>query len=426
MTTTQNPVNETYFKPYNFVMTDGRRAYIDENGTFKTALDEVASATHQKVPLTWQQRCFPAAQLFDRVYDAAKLNVDCRTAESNVRLTPELTLPDGTSFTPSGLRSLMLFAGIPVKMQEWLAIYQYLPDLARFGNESLDRRELEWAEKGKAPRDFMVRMRKDAAGKLEVRAVLSSQYARFDNHTACQVIANALGGLEDVLVAHAWTNQDALSMDLLLPDELKDDPTNQWGVGFSFSNSEIGMGSFKLEPYVFRTLTRTGYRWGGFSTIVSVDQRHSGALDVSKLDVAVKRALGVALTEGRCMLDLLSMAQTIRINDASVVLAGLMKEAGLTRTDIEQAARHYLRGQRDPRTNDTAFGIVESIALAAEGSHGDRRMALECAAGRLVAPKLNSSLADMAKHWDDIEVTAGRKGDKDLIQDVRDILGGIK
>lgn len=421
---TQNPVNETYFKPYEFKIQNGLRAYVDANGTFRTALDEVADSTHPKVALTWRNICIPAALLFDSVLAASKCNVDIRTAESNVRLGEDLTLPDGTPFTINGLRSLMLFAGIPVKMQDWLSVYQYLPDLARFCNESLDRREIEWADKKKPARDFMVRMRKDGDGKHIVRAVLSSQYARFDNHQACEVVQDALGSLEDVLVSHGWTNQDAMMLDLILPDEMKDDPSSQWGVGFSFANNEIGSGSFSVEPYVFRTISRAGYRWGGFSTVVSVDQRHSGRIDYTRLRTDVKRAIDVALTEGRSMLKLLSMAQTVRIDDPAVVISGLIKEAGLTRQDVEQVAREYVKGQSDPKMNGTAFGIVESIAVTAGASHGDRRISLEGAAGRLVAPKLTSNIEALEKHWGDIESTAGRKGDKDTIQTVRDILDG--
>lgn len=424
--TTSTPVNETYFRPYDFKMTDGRRAYLDANGTFRTAFDETADAVHTKVAMDWRARCIPATSLFERVYDAAQHNVDVRTPESNVRITDTLTLPDGTGFTQGGLRGLMFFAGIPIKMQDWLMINQYLPDLARFCNESLDGRELEWAQKDKPARNFMVRMRKDEHGKHIVRAVLSGQYARFDNHEACKMVENALSTMDDVLVTHGWTDQDALKLDLLLPDTMKDDPTNQWGVGFSFSNNEIGGGTFSVEPYVFRSINRTGYRWGGFSTIVTVDQRHIGSINYDKLQRNVKRAIDIALTEGRSMLNLLSMAQSVRINDPAVVISGLTKEAKLTQSDVELVARKYVKGIGDPRTNGTAFGIVEAIAVAASEEHGERRVALEASAGRLVAPKLTSNVTDIEKHWGDIESTAERKGDKDVIQSIRDILSGAK
>lgn len=422
VTVTQNPVHETYFRPFDFALKDNRRAYVDANGTFRTSFDETADATHTKVAMDWRARCIPAGPLFERVAEVAKSNIDIRTAESNVRITGKLTLPDGTGFTQNGLRSLMLFAGIPIKMQDWLAIYEYLPDLARFCNEALDRREVDWSAKGKPAREFMVRMRKDEAGKHVVRAVLSGQYARFDNHEACNVVENALGTLDDVLVSHGWTNHDAMMLDLLLPDAMQDDPTSQWGVGFSFANNEIGSGTFSVEPYVFRTITRSGYRWGGFTTIVNVDQRHIGRINYGKLQADVKRAIDIALTEGRSMLKIMSFAQTISINDAAVVIAGLMKEVGLTRTDAELVARKYVKGLGDKRTNGTAFGIVDAIAVAASDAHGERRIALETAAGRLVAPKLNSGLHDIERHWGDVEATAVRKCDKDTLEAIREIL----
>lgn len=422
VTVTQNPIHETYFRPFDFDLENNRRAYVDANGTFRTAFDETADSTHTKVSKDWRARCIPAGPLFERVAEVAKSNIDIRTAESNVRITGDLTLPDGTGFTQNGLRSLMLFAGIPIKMQDWLAIYEYLPDLARFCNESLDRREVDWSAKGKPAREFMVRMRKDEHGKHVVRAVLSGQYARFDNHEACNVVENALGTLDNVLVSHGWTNHDAMMLDLLLPDALQDDPTSQWGVGFSFANNEIGSGTFSVEPYVFRTLTRSGYRWGGFTTIVNVDQRHIGRINYGKLQTDVKRAIDIALTEGRSMLKVMSIAQTISINDAAVVIAGLMKEVGLTRTDAELVARKYVKGLGDKRTNGTAFGIVDAIASAASDAHGERRTAMETAAGRLVAPNLNSGLHDIEKHWSGVEATAVRKCDKDTLEAIREIL----
>jgi len=424
---TSNAVTDTYFRPYDFQITDGARAYVDANGTFRTVFDEEADSKHSKVSAEWRQRCIPAADLFARVYSAAEHNLDIKTPESNVRITDKLTLPDGTGFTHNGLRSLMFFADIPVKMQDWLLMYeQYVPDLARYCNESLDRREIAWAERDKEPRSFLVRMRKQEDGKHIVRAVLSDKYARFDNHEACCMIENAIGNMDDVLVSHGWTNYDSIMMDLLLPDALKDAPSSQWGVGFSFSNNEVGSGTFSVEPYVFRTITRRGYRWGGFSTIINVNQRHIGNINYSKLEKDVKRAIDIALTEGRSMLNILSMAQMVQVNDPAVVIAGLVNEAKMNRGDAELVARQYVKNQYDVQCDKTAFGIVEAISATASESHGERRTALESTAGRIVAPNLKASFEDIEKHWQNIESTAVRRVDEDTVQNIRDIISGAK
>lgn len=427
VTITSNPITDTYFRPYDFQITDGIRAYVDANGTFRTVFDEEADSKHSTVASDWKQRCIPASDLFARVYSAAEHNLDIKTPESNVRITDGLTLPDGTEFTPNGLRSLMFFADIPVKMQDWLLMFQeYVPDLARYCNESLDRREIAWSERDKDPRSFLVRMRKNEAGKHVVRAVLSDKYARFDNHEACCMIEKAVGCMDDVLVSHGWTNHDGIMMDLLLPDYLKDAPSSQWGVGFSFSNNEVGSGTFSVEPYVYRTITRRGYRWGGFSTIINVNQRHIGSINYAKLEKDVKRAIDIALTEGRSMLNVLNLAQTIKIDDPATVIAGLVNEAKMNRGDVEVVARQYVKYQNDPRNDSTAFGIVEAIAATAGESHGERRTALESVAGRLVTPKLDASMEEIEKHWKNIESTATRRNDAETLQNIRDILSGTK
>jgi hypothetical protein len=426
MTITQNPIAETYFRPFDFKIEDGRRAYVDANGNFRTAFDEQSDEVHSKVAQDWKTRCIPASLLFERVNEFAKSNLDVSTPESNVRITNNLTLPDGTTFTVSGLRGLMFFAGIPVKMQDWLVIQGYATDLSRFCNESLDRREIEWAERGKSERNFMVRMRKYEDGSKVVRAVLSDKYGRFDNHEACGMIENALGSLDNVLVARGFTNQDSLMLDLVLPDEMQDNPHSQWGVGVSFGNNEIGEGTFSVEPYVFRTISRAGYRWGGFSTLVTVSQRHMGKINHTALQANVKKSIDIALTEGRSMLTILDLSQSIKISDPAVVLAGLVKEAKLVQNDIEIIARKYLLGLNDSRTDGTAFGIVEAIALAATEFHGERRVEIESVAGRLIAPSLKSNLQDIANHWSNIESTASRRHDADTLQSVLEILRGEK
>lgn len=419
--------NETFFKARDqFSLLDGRKAYVDESGTYRTALGEEATATHGSVAAEWLRSCIPAADLFAHVDKLSETKTDIRTAESNVRLDSELCLAGGTSMTLYGMRTLMGFAGIPTKMQDWLIQNGYPSDLARFANESLDRREIEWAEGGKsprAPRDFMLRLVKED-GKSVVRAVLSSQYARFDNHQACAVVENALGGLVDVLVSHAWTNTDAISIDLLLPDEMQDLPDGRWGVGFSFQNNEIGSGSFKLEPYLFRTISKTGLRWGLYSSVIKVQQRHSGELDEQAILEDVKRAIMVALTEGRSMISVVGAAQRVKLKSAAAVIAALGRETSMTKSDVLEVAESYARGAKDPFLKDTAFGVVHAISDVAREAAGERRIMLENAAGTMVNSSLDPNKVEA--HWESIESSATRRQDKELLEQVEGILGGTK
>lgn len=424
-TAEQHAPNETFFKAQGeFSLTDGRKAFVDDSGTYRTALGEEASSTHGNVSAAWLLSCIPAADIFAHVDKLAETKHDIKTAESNVRLDSELRLPGGTPMTLYGMRTLMTFAGIPTKMQDWLIVNDYQADLARFANESLDRREIEWAEGGKTPReprDFMLRFVKED-GKNVVRAVLSSQYARFDNHQACHVVGAALKDLTDVLVSHAWTNQDAVSIDLLLPDEMQDLPDGRWGVGFSFQNNEIGSGSFKLEPYLFRTVTKTGLRWGLYSSVIKVQQRHSGELDENAILADVERAIAVALTEGRSMMSVVGAAQRVKLKNTAAVISALGRETGMTKTDVLAVAKSYARAARDPFLKDTAFGVVHAISDAAREESGERRTMLENAAGTMVNGSLDETKVDA--HWASIESAATRRQDKELLAQVEEILGG--
>jgi hypothetical protein len=322
-----------------------------------------------------------------------------------------------------GMRTLMGFAGIPTKMQDWLITNEYMPDLARFCNESLDKREIEWADAGKTPREFMLRFIKDD-GKNIVRAVLSSQYGRFDNHQACSVVERALKELKDVLVSHAWTNQDAISIDLILPDEMQDLPDGRWGVGFSFQNNEIGSGSFKLEPYLFRTITGTGIRWGVYTSVITVQQRHSGELNEATIMKDVERAIMAALTEGRSMLSVVSAAQRVKLKSPASVIANLGRETGMTKSDVVEVAEKYAAGKKEPFLNGTAFGVVQAISETARSASGDRRVSLENAAGTILNQGLDAAKVD--SHWASLEASATRRQDKDLLKAVEDILEGKK
>lgn len=415
----------------------------DENGTYHNALGLESTETHKHVSVIWQRQCIPLGAFAADIHDQAANKKDVRLQADDLRLTDALTLTDGTGFTLSGLKSFprnKMKQGVIDYLAEDIHSYGNVSDndatraksdLARYLNIELDhvsgerdatlqarmeKKQAQLAEGGlpksrvktlqteiedlarriEDSKGFLVRTRHDDDGNNVVRYIASDRYGVIDNTDVMKIIADALpGGWGDSLASHAWNDGDSMLGNVLLPDYIKNRPDSEYGVGFAFKNSEIGRFRFEINPFLFRAICLNGCIWGRSNSIITVDKKHLGNIDIMAIAAEVKNAIAVALAEGEQVLELFDKSKEITVVNQTELVAALSKEYKLT---IPQG-RAWLNGiAAEP--GDTVFHMVQGLTRAAQDFVGDSRRNMEEVAGLIVAPSLTAEIDDIAKLWD--------------------------
>jgi len=427
------------------------KAGRDENGTYHNALGLESTETHKHVSVIWQRKCIPLGEFAADIHDQAQYKKDVRLPADALRLTEDLTLADGTGFTLSGLKSFPRNAmkqGVIDYLAEDLGKYGNVSeddanrakrDLAHYLNLELDhvtgerdatlqkrmeKKQAQLAEGGlpksrvktlqtevedlarriEESKGFLVRTRRDDDGNQVVRYIASDRYGVIDNTDVMRIIADALpGGWGDSLASHAWNDGDSMLGNVLLPDYLKNRPDSEYGVGFAFKNSEIGRFRFEINPFLFRAICLNGCIWGRSNSIITVDKKHLGNIDIQAIALEVKNAVMVALAEGEQVLELFDKSKEIAVANQAELVAALSKEYKLT---IPQG-RAWLAGI-GAEPGDTVFHMVQGLTRGAQEFVGDSRRTMEEVAGLIVAPSLTADIDAIASQWDKFALMGDR------------------
>lgn len=385
------------------------------DGKWFNSIGLESTATHRHVAKVWQNQCTPLSDFVTKVKQQSETKKDIVKPESEIRLKDADTLVDGTPLTKSGLNSLRLFTTIPSSMISFLEERNYDEELVKFVNEELDLREQEWANNGKEPRDFRVRIRQDEEGNDVIRAIVSERYGVIDNHEAMDFIADALPSLQDALASHIFNDGDDIFGNVLLPDHMKSEPDSDYGVGIAFRNSEIRNSTFKVSPFLFRAICLNGMIWGRSNSEITVNQKHLGKVDTDALRKQVRHAIAVALTQGNDMLTLMGHAKNVKVNNPVAVIAQLSRDYKMT---IEQGKiwhKGYLDSLEE-KTGDlnenSAFGIVNGLTRSAQNYKGASREQMETVASYILAPSIDSDLQAISKRWGRISENASALEEK--------------
>lgn len=398
--TVNRQVNDQVFEPASGWMSEVKGlATLDENGVFRTALGDKSSAAHRHVALSWQEQCVPFEDFHTYQQKLAKGKYDKIVPESEVRLNDDLTLlSDGTPLNRHGMTSLREFTGIPSHMERFFLARGWYDsslsdearkDYVKWVNRALDDREVSWAMKNKDPRKFKLRYR-DGLPETVVRAVLSQDYAPFDNLQVMEAVKASLpGGSKGALCSYLFDDGDKVSGSVLLPDNMKAEPDSDWGVGFLFGNSEVGDGIYFLIPYLFRALCFNGIRAGQRMSKSVIQVIHRGKMDVDKIRADTKRAITVALSQGNDLLTLMGYARDIPVSNMPGMIVAAGGELGLTSADMVGWAKGYRDSQEEPFVDGTLFGLVQGLTrYARDVKDEDLRARLETSASLVLSTKL--------------------------------------
>lgn len=105
-----------------------------------------------------------------------------------------------------------------------------------------------------APEDRMLRTMDG-----NVRAFLSNRYRRLDNYDLMEAIMPTLAEIPDMTVESCEITDSRLYLKIVSPRTMADlavgDPVQ---AGIVITNSEVGMGAFKVEPMIYRLVCKNG------------------------------------------------------------------------------------------------------------------------------------------------------------------------
>lgn len=421
----------------------------DENGTYHNALGLESTENMRHVSVIWQKKCIPVSEFAADVKEQQRFKFDRLMGADALRLSDDLRLSDGTSFTLNGLMTMPRNAmkqGFVEYLAKDLGDYGNVSesdatraksDLAHYLNLELDhlaakrddvlstrlaKKQGQLAEPGLVPslekklkaeiqdletrlqesKKFTVRTRNDDDGNQVIRYVASERYGVINNDSVMDIISGALpGGWGDSLASHAWNDGDSMIGNVLLPDYIKNRPDSEYGIGISFKNSEIGRYRFEICPFLFRAICLNGCIWGRSNSVIGIDKKHLGEINLDEIKMQVQAAVKLALAEGEQVLELFDITKEITVENQSQLVASLAKEFKLT---IPQG-RAWLNAIGD-EPGETVFHTIQGLTKASQSFTGDVRQTMEETAGLILAPSLTADIDAIASMWEKFSVRA--------------------
>ena len=421
----------------------------DENGTYHNALGLESTENMRHVSVIWQKKCIPVSEFAADVKEQQRFKFDRLMGADALRLSDDLRLSDGTSFTLNGLMTMPRNAmkqGFVEYLAKDLGDYGNVSesdatraksDLAHYLNLELDhlalqrdttlstrlaKKQGQLAEPGIVPslvkklqaeiqdletrlqesKKFTVRTRNDDNGNQVIRYVASERYGVINNDTVMDIISGSLpGGWGDSLASHAWNDGDSMIGNVLLPDYIKNRPDSEYGIGISFKNSEIGRYRFEICPFLFRAICLNGCIWGRSNSVIGIDKKHLGEINLDEIKMQVQAAVKLALAEGEQVLELFDITKEITVENQSQLVASLAKEFKLT---IPQG-RAWLNAIGD-EPGETVFHTIQGLTKASQSFTGDVRQTMEETAGLILAPSLTADIDAIASMWEKFSVRA--------------------
>lgn len=165
---------------------------------------------------------------------------------------PELHLPNGEGeFALNTIAARQIAAHLTIPVKFW--------DMLEGGHRDLLAHNVNTLFREREPVRRMVRTLDYGEGDRTARAFLSDRYQRRDNWDVAQAAFTVLQEIDDVRVPTAEITESRLYISALAPrvtGEVKVGDEVQAGI--RITNSEVGKGALKIEPFVYRLVCLNG------------------------------------------------------------------------------------------------------------------------------------------------------------------------
>ena len=236
-----------------------------------------------------------------------------------------------------------------------------------------------------------------------LRSVSTERYGVFDNVAALDLLMENLPkSWGEAVPLKTYGNADNLRGTLLFPDTLReviDD--SEYYLGLYYRNSEIGCGAFGVSPFLFRSYCTNTAIWGRRDAgAPDVKAIHLGDIQADRIREQLAGGLALAARNGPNLHRLMYYAGTYNLPTPQGVIGYVAHD----RYWGPEVAGKWLEGfntEPDP----TARGIVNGLTRAAQEYQGEQRIAMETAAGEILAPSIVAGEIDVIRSWDSLRAS---------------------
>ncbi len=322
----------------------------------------------------------------------------------------------GAQFTKRGLDALCKFANIPSAMVEWMTRNDYKSELARFVNAELIGLTSRDDESHRPAKRILSRFREDGNGSTFCRALFSDRYEKLDGSMIMQMVADAIPASErhGAVVKQLQYDGDELVCNLVIQGSDRQVSGEEYLTGVNIQVSEVGNFRTLLKPWIGRLLCSNGL-------IVNtpfgegISKRHIGRIDHQHLAADIRRMVGSAAAHADQALWQLDSGRKVVINSPERVIIQLGRESRLTTDQINRWIEGHKATLLEPSVGGvSAFSIVNGLTASARRLEVSliERVYLESLGGRLIAPSLEATYADIEATWRKTEMKANLLSDE--------------
>lgn len=341
-----------------------------------------------------------------RTYSGLKLDGQCRF------------LDGGASLTKSAMNGLAGLVGLPSTMVGWLQENGYHGDLATYINNLLTERDLDDQISSRPSKRILTRFRECADGRETIcRALFSDRFdAALDCFNIVGMIYDSLSmeEREQAVVTSLKYDGDELLCNLVWPGCERFVGGESFLVGIAIQNAEIGTLRLQIRPWIGRLVCSNGYLVNS-PIAEGVSKRHVGRIDLNKLETSIRSTVGSALAFADRSLLQLDSARQVRLENANRVIVALGRENRLSIDQIKRWKRGHEQTLREETTGGvSAFSVVNGLTRSVQECEvsPSERVQLEALAGRLIAPKLEATIAEIEAEWRKTELKASMLSDE--------------
>lgn len=267
-------------------------------------------------------------------------------------------IPDALAMSELATSQFCGRLGIPV------AYYRRLPSDMKATVANFDLKRL-------ADHNFVLRGK---AGR--VRAFLSGEYVAYDNAQIAEVAETLLRNGN--LTVKSFTLEETHYFLKVVSEELVDPPSGL-KAGIMIGNSEVGLGSVSVEPFVFRKACTN-------DLVVADDKafRHAHIhLTQNELSRRMAEAIGETFRVASETLDRFLEAKSDPIPDPIAVIRKLSEERKLSQRFTDEIVGRYIAEPEQSR-----FGLINAFTAAAQTLAPLQRIEMERYAGNLLTATL--------------------------------------
>jgi len=268
--------------------------------------------------------------------------------------------PEPDAFTLSDLATTQLCERLNVPV----AYYRRLPAIMKATVANFDLNRL-------ADRSFLLR------GKANhLRAFLSGEYVTFDNRQIAETVNVLLRG--DGIRIKSFVLEETHCFLKIVSDELVE-PASGLKAGIMIGNSEVGMGSVSVEPFVFRKVCTN-------DLVVTQDKafRHAHVhFTPNELTRRMAEAIGDGFVVASQVLDTFLKAKDDPIPDPLAVIRKIADDRNMSQKLTDELIARYVAAPEPNR-----FGLINAFTGAAQTLAPLARIDLERFAGTLLTAPL--------------------------------------